>query len=407
MPVSEASAPLGCPFCGYRPDCGFAQLYRDALPLGSVVGELQLGRAVSTDRNSITYIGIDSRGRRILVREHFPRGYVRRAADGRVMAEDPFYVPVIEQSGLEFLRSAHRRQIVAENGTVYSYRRLRRKLPQLEIDGGECSAGLRSIIGSRKNQEDSAEFRGFTEGFFAVLCDGMGGISGGEIASSECVRIMFEEADNLRYCDEGVLPAVLRRLVQKANSCVSSLKAADERKLGCGTTLICAVVRENRLYFASVGDSRIYLIRDGSICQLTEEHNYLAVLLQRAENGEISYEDALSEPRREALTSYIGGLTKLQISSAPTALSEGDCVLLCSDGLYRALSDGDILRILSDSSSWFSPSALPSALSGAAVEGSCADSAAAALIRAVEERALPKQDNATLILYRHTERKVT
>ena len=376
-----------CPYCGYRTDSGFMQPYHDALPLCSVVDHLRIGRAVQTDRNRITYIGIDTgKNKKILIDEFFPYGYVQRQQDGSVLASEVSYTDIIEQEKLEFIKKT--KQAVSGNGTVYRYHRLRQKRTLIkEKNLSPDNVALRSIVGSRANQEDSADFCRINQGICAVLCDGMGGIRGGETASSECVRIMLETSDTVQHCDEGILPAVLQRQAIKADQYIASLQDMEERRLQCGTTLLYAVIRKDSMYFVSAGDSHIYLIRNDTIQLLTEEHNYLADLMLKVENGEMEYEDAVSHPKREALTSYIGigNLPKLHVLSVPIPLQEGDYIMLCSDGLYRALSDNDILQIIA-----VNPTA---------------ETAADALIQAVKERNLTKQDNTTLILYKHVGRK--
>lgn len=372
-----------CPYCGYRTDSGFIQPYHDALPLCSVVDRLRIGRAVQTDRNRIAYIGIDTvKNKRILIEEFFPYGYVRRRHDGAVFVADASYADIVELEKLDFVRKPGR--TISGNGTVYKYHHLiRKKVFQKKKNLSRGNIVLRSIVGIRANQEDSADFRMIHHGVCAVLCDGMGGINGGETASAECVRIMLEISDTVQHCDAGVLPAVLHRQAIRADQHIASLQDMEERRLQCGTTLLYIVIRGDDMYFVSVGDSHIYLIRNDSIQLLTEEHNYLADLMQKVENGEMDYEDAVRHPRREALTSYIGigNLQKIQVSSVPLPLREGDSILLCSDGLYRALSDEDIAQIITESPT--------------------TEAAADVLIRTVEERNLPKQDNTTLILYKH------
>lgn len=373
-----------CPYCGYNADNDFSQPYHDALPLCSVVETLRIGRAVQIDRNSIIYIGLDTiRNKRILIREFFSQGYVRRQQDGKIIPADPSYTDIIEQDKLEFIKKA--KQIISENGTVYIYRRMRKKRirnEQNKLPVGDIT--LRSIIGTRANQEDSADLHVFRNGMCAVLCDGMGGIKGGETASTECVRIMLEIVDTVQHCDEGIISVVLQRQAIKADQYISSLQDMEKRRLQCGTTLLCAVIREDHLYFVSVGDSHIYLLRGNTIQLLTEEHNYLADLMQRVADGEMEYEDAVNHPKRDALTSYIGigNLPKLHVISVPILLQEGDSILMCSDGLYRALRDEEILHIITENTS--------------------VEAASDALIRIVEECDLPKKDNTTLILYKHS-----
>lgn len=378
-----------CPYCGYDERCGYAQPYEDALPLCSVVGDLRIGRAVESNRTGITYMGLDMRqNRRVLIDELFPWGYVVRGEDRSVIPMDSVYAAFVEGERAEFTKGA--RQTVSANRTVYRTRALgRKKIPQKQSCPDSDRIALRSIIGKRANQEDAAAFSLFDSGMMALLCDGMGGMRDGELASAECVRVMRGAAEALRRCDEGMIATLLRRRAEQADAYLASLRDMDGRRLGCGCTLLCALLRADHLYFVSVGDSHIYRIHRNRIELLTRDHHYLADLMEKVEAGEMSAEDAQNHPKREALTSYIGigGLPKIDGSPAPILLEEGDDLLLCSDGLYRALDDEEILRIVT--------------------QHATADSAACALIRAVEEKNLPRQDNATLILCKYTGGKQT
>lgn len=215
----------------------------------------------------------------------------------------------------------------------------------------------------------------------------MGGINGGEIASGECVRLMIEAADTVMYCDESIIPNVLKTRSEEADRYISSLQDMEGNRLKCGTTLLCVVVRNNNLYFVSVGDSHIYLVHNNAIQLLTEEHNYFADLMEQVKNGEMDYEDAVNHPKREALTSYVGkgGISKINIITSPVTLCDGDSVLLCSDGLYRAIDDEEMLFIINNEKS--------------------AQFASDRLIDTVEKYNFPSQDNTTLILYKHRLKK--
>lgn len=90
----------------------------------------------------------------------------------------------------------------------------------------------------------------------------------------------------------------------------------------------------------NIGDSRVYLVRDGKMLQLTHDQNYLTRLIEKVRNGEITEQEALSHPKREALISYCGirELSMVEINLQPLQLKSGDVIVLCSDGLYRLLS---------------------------------------------------------------------
>lgn len=112
-----------------------------------------------------------------------------------------------------------------------------------------------------------------------------------------------------------------------------------------GSTVVAVLLRGGALHFISVGDSRIYLLRRGELLQLNHEHTYGALLRERAALGEIDPEEPYINPRRDALTAYIGmgRLKRIDRNEQPIPLQPGDKVLLCSDGVFNALG-GDALR---------------------------------------------------------------
>ena len=116
-----------------------------------------------------------------------------------------------------------------------------------------------------------------------------------------------------------------------------------------GTTLVASVVVNDRAYWASVGDSRIYIYRRGYLARLTRDHSYSLVLREMVRNGEIAEADAQNDRARNALISFIGmeNLTIVDICESPLPLENGDIVLLCSDGLVKALTDEAIAMTMS------------------------------------------------------------
>ena len=207
------------------------------------------------------------------------------------------------------------------------------------------------------------------------------------MASGECLRLFLEIADAACLCDEEILTELLRRRAVEADRYIASLRDQAGSRLRAGTTLVCAVIREARLYFVSVGDSHLYRIRDNAIELLTEEHNYFAELCKEVEAGERTLAEAQNDPKRDALTSYIGigNITKLHVPDSPVSLREGELLLVCSDGLYRTLDAEEILSITTDN----------------APVAALAD----ALMRRVRAYRLPKQDNTTFLLYRYVPSK--
>ncbi|MBR3268938.1 MAG: serine/threonine-protein phosphatase [Oscillospiraceae bacterium] len=209
-------------------------------------------------------------------------------------------------------------------------------------------AGSSSILGMREYQQDACWFTVNSEQheLMAVVCDGMGGLSGGERASQSAVSELTKRFRTLRSVPD--IPAFFREAAVAANNAVCSLTDDAGKTLGAGSTIVSVVIREDRLFWLSIGDSRIYLIRNCEIFPCCVEHNYEALLKERIQANEITREEADADPtRRDALTSYLGmrNMSRMEINDTPVQLLPNDMLLLCSDGLYKSLSDEEICRI--------------------------------------------------------------
>ena len=205
-------------------------------------------------------------------------------------------------------------------------------------------------IGSRDRQEDSFAFSDLNDrkvvekkGVLAVIADGMGGLARGDRASQVAVRIFLREYNNKN--DHNSIEHFMRRALTIANYAVFDL-ALDEKgqEVDLGTTLVAVLVEQGKMHWVSVGDSLVYLLRDGALRQLNKEHIYANQLADEVENGLISKKEAIEHPERSFLTSYLGTpeLIEVDYSLEPLALKAGDVVLLCTDGLNNTLSAGEI-----------------------------------------------------------------
>jgi PPM family protein phosphatase len=209
-------------------------------------------------------------------------------------------------------------------------------------------------IGSRKEQQDAFGFSDPQDlsfaahgGFLAVLADGAGGMEHGGAASRAAVRTFLEAYGEKSEHEE--IQVVLQRCLTRANTVVRALGEREGAEDNVATTLLAAVLQHDRLHWVSVGDSALYLYRDGSLSLLTDIHTYAQELDQEARLGHISQESALRHPERDALTSYVGIRTLWQVnqSQEPVELNGGDKVLLGSDGLFKTLTMAEIANELS------------------------------------------------------------
>lgn len=211
--------------------------------------------------------------------------------------------------------------------------------------------GKQASIGRREYQQDALEIS-FpvvdslpNHPWLAILCDGMGGMNGGEKASATCIEQMLcafiGKDPNER------IPDFYENAIIDIDDMVNNLTDENGEYLGAGSTLISVVIDGEKLFWASVGDSHIYVIRGNEMVQVNQEHNYLQDLLQMVKEGRLTAEEAYSDPSKEALTSFmgIGEIDLMDINQKPFKLKNNDCVILCSDGLYRALSDDEIKAI--------------------------------------------------------------
>ncbi|MCR5121472.1 MAG: protein phosphatase 2C domain-containing protein [Ruminococcus sp.] len=209
---------------------------------------------------------------------------------------------------------------------------------------------LRTDIGTRDEQQDSAHAQ-LTNGLFtAVLCDGMGGHKGGAIASGIAVR-EFMSAAASGLIDRNSIPESLISCAEKTNRLVFDLCDKSGARLDAGTTLVSIVIDENKLYWLSAGDSRLYIIRNGKITQITKDHNYFYVLDRLLSERRISEEEYQRKSKGgNALISYIGisKLDIIDINLEPFILYPGDIILLCSDGLFKIMDNDDILRCIDE-----------------------------------------------------------
>jgi protein phosphatase len=203
----------------------------------------------------------------------------------------------------------------------------------------------------RSNLETEGETRYSDEdGYLMVVADGMGGAAAGERASSLAVESVESFAlDRLKWFlhhgpDENRLFEELRRGMEQADAAVSREADANFQLAGMGTTLTMGFVLGRDLYIVHAGDSRAYLMRDGELQRLTQDHTLVQLLV---DGGVISPEDAKHHARRNVVTNVVGGPSPgVHAEIRKVELRDGDIILLCSDGLTEPVSDNAIAEIL-------------------------------------------------------------
>lgn len=198
--------------------------------------------------------------------------------------------------------------------------------------------------GPRPHNQDRIAYSYTKEAILAVVADGMGGHLHGEIAARFAAKLLTEafqrEATPLLADPFGFLTQQIERIQQ-----VILHYAADKALLESPrTTLVAAVLQQDSLYCAHIGDSRLYHVRDGKVMFCTEDHSKVQMLYRK---GLISKEELTTHPERNKVYNCLGSDTPPRIDLAPRRpLWDGDIVLLCSDGLWSELADEELAEML-------------------------------------------------------------
>jgi PPM family protein phosphatase len=211
-------------------------------------------------------------------------------------------------------------------------------------------------------KSDIGRKRPHNEDYFAVdpalglyvICDGMGGGNAGEIASRMAIEAIVTHLKAAAATPKlTLIGPVDPNLSIAANQLASAIRAANEavhqaswqhaKYAGMGTTVVAIRLTNSYLSIAHVGDSRLYLVRNGAMQSLTSDHSWVAEQVAR---GCMSEEEAARSPRRNIVTRALGVESTVEIDLAEMPLLNGDLLLLCSDGLTRGVRSQDILQTL-------------------------------------------------------------
>lgn len=244
---------------------------------------------------------------------------------------------------------------------------------------GGLSYSTISLQGTRNRQEDYLLCGRRNDRLIAVVCDGIGGMDNGHIASRTAAEILFADLGKASVTGEEGMHTFFRREMERLDDAVFGLRDRSGRRMNAGTTVVAALVCGGWLHWFSMGDSRLYLLQDqGLYCRetqsrgqrnqglrcleqqdrdswsqelhcLTTDHNYGAVLEERRRAGTIEQARYQQESgKREWLTSYLGmGIAEqFDYGRIPFTGDAGDRLLLCSDGLHKTVSQEKLQEIL-------------------------------------------------------------
>jgi len=220
------------------------------------------------------------------------------------------------------------------------------------VEAGRLRIASATDVGRRRSQNEDSHVIWTGEsaeererfGALLVVADGMGGANAGEVASRLAADAVLET-----YLQQGTEdPAgALGEAIRRANAIVFEQATQNEGQHGMGTTCTSLAIRGDRVWIAHVGDSRAYLVRGDAIRRLTRDHTLVAELVER---GHLTESDAATDPRRNQLTRCVGALPEVNVDAGEWEdhLLPGDTLVMCSDGLYGCVTEGEIGMIAGD-----------------------------------------------------------
>ena len=182
---------------------------------------------------------------------------------------------------------------------------------------------------------------------WAVVCDGMGGAAGGNIASALAVKVI---SDKITSCynekmRESSIKNLLDSAITAANIEVYDMADSHSELYGMGTTVVCAIVRQDTAFIAHAGDSRAYIASKDEVHQITTDHSMVQDLVDR---GKITAEEAEHHPNKNIITRAVGVDKRIDIDFDQFDLNENDTLILCTDGLSNYVSTNELLEDIKD-----------------------------------------------------------
>jgi PPM family protein phosphatase len=188
---------------------------------------------------------------------------------------------------------------------------------------------------------DSSEAK--SRGWLCIVADGLGGHRSGDVASQLAISTTRDNFYAKRARSGSTIAERLRAAIEQSNEAIVAAGMGAEEQAQMASTITAAVIDGTKLVLGQVGDSRGYLIRNSRVRQVTRDHSLVEELIR---SGSLTPEEALHHPNRNVITRALGTRDTVEVDVFEEDLHDADVVLLCSDGLYRVVGDGEIARAL-------------------------------------------------------------
>ncbi|EZH67198.1 hypothetical protein DH09_04485 [Bacillaceae bacterium JMAK1] len=204
---------------------------------------------------------------------------------------------------------------------------------------------LRSDVGKmREHNEDVCDYFLSDDLLLAVVADGMGGHKAGDVASELAIQTLREAwKKQAPHATEEAMTTWLLHTITTANERIYEQSLTNTEMRGMGTTIVCALITKSEVISAHVGDSRLYVMKENHISQVTHDHTLVNELFRQ---GQISEDEAKNHPQKNVVTRALGTENQCNIDVLQHELSDTDTLILCSDGLSDKLSNDDFDAVL-------------------------------------------------------------
>lgn len=173
-----------------------------------------------------------------------------------------------------------------------------------------------------------------------IVADGMGGHNAGDCASRTCIDCVVEK---IKISDKKTPVSCMEEAISYANESIYQMAQENVELEGMGTTFVGAIIMDGCLYVANIGDSRLYVVDDKEIRQITEDHSLVEAMIR---NGEIERREARFHPNKNIITRAVGTTKQVEADYFEVELHPGDVILMCSDGLSNMMDDEDMMYII-------------------------------------------------------------
>lgn len=175
-----------------------------------------------------------------------------------------------------------------------------------------------------------------------IVADGMGGYNGGDFASKFCIENVKNHIINGK--GNSIISSI-RSAIKAANEGIRESSRMNEELKGCGTTVVLATIKDDILYIANVGDSRLYVLQKGRLSQITEDHSVVEEMIKR---GILRKEEARFNSNKNKVTRALGAEPEIEIDFFEVKLEKGDRIMMCSDGVSNMMDERTLEEIIGD-----------------------------------------------------------